>query len=74
MIEAGNDMTYDDCISTFSSNLEAKLVIPVSPNLTSTEVIVVLVFASAVFALVCVIVARHIIIKRRAHYATGSRE
>ena len=68
MIEEGNDMTYDDCILAFDEKLDARLVTPVNSGLTSTEVVMIFVFGSAIFALVCVIVARHFI-KRRGQYA-----
>ena len=74
MIEAGDDMTYEDCISSFSKTLDAKLVVPVNSNLTSSEIIIVFVFVRAVSALLCVIVARHFYIKRRDRYAVGSRD
>ena len=68
MIDEGTDMTYDDCIKTFDAKLDTRLQLPVNSGLTSTEIVIVFVFGSVLFALICIIVAKHFI-KRRGLYA-----
>lgn len=72
MIESGTDMTYDDCIEAFSNTLDTRLTLPVNSSLSSTEVVIIFLFGSALFLVLCVIVIKFFI--NRRGYNAKARE
>ena len=71
MIEAGTDMTYDDCIKEFDTMLEDMLVVPTNSGLTSVEITIIFLFATALFVVFAVFVIRYFV-RRRLAYASRS--
>jgi hypothetical protein len=71
MIEAGTDMTYDDCIKEFDTMLQDMLVVPTNSGLTSVEITIIFLFATALFVVFAVFVIRYFV-RRRLAYASRS--
>jgi hypothetical protein len=71
MIDKGTDMTYDDCIKEFDTMLEDMLVVPTNSGLTSVEIIIIFLFATALFVVFAVFVIRYFV-RRRLAYASRS--
>jgi hypothetical protein len=64
-------MTYDDCIKEFDTMLLDMLVVPTNSGLTSVEIIIIFLFATALFVVFAVFVIRYFV-RRRLAYAFRS--